>query len=277
MDYRILKRVNSPKDLKKLGFSELETLASEIRDFMIDVVSKNGGHLASSLGAVEITIAIHRVFNAPRDKIIWDVGHQAYCHKIITGRRERFKTLRKKGGISGFLKPKESKYDSFGAGHTSTSISAAFGFAKARDIKGEKHEVIAVIGDASLANGLALEAVNNAGHDKTNMTVIVVDNEMSISPTVGALSNYLNSLMTGGFFTRLREATKFALEKIPTIGRPSVKVIQLIEEGIKGIISPGIIFDELGFRYIGPITEGHNIKLLVNTLENVKKLPGPKL
>jgi 1-deoxy-D-xylulose-5-phosphate synthase len=277
MSYRILDKIHGPKDLKKLAFPELDALASEVRDLMIEVVSKNGGHLASSLGAVEITIALHRVFNAPRDIIVWDVGHQAYAHKILTGRKSGFRTLRQYGGLSGFLKPGESKYDAFAAGHTSTSISAALGFAKARDINKENREVVAVLGDASLANGMSLEAINNAGHDKTNLTVVVIDNEMSISPTVGALSNYLNSLMTGGFFTKLRIAIKAMLEKIPAIGKPSVNVIQHIEEGIKGIVSPGIIFDELGLRYIGPISWGHDIKRLVGTLENVKKIKGPKL
>ena len=244
---------------------------------MVDVTSQTGGHLASSLGAVEIAIALHRVFNAPLDKIIWDVGHQAYAHKILTGRKNRFKTLRQYKGMSGFLKPSESKYDVFGAGHTSTAISAALGFAKARDIAGQDHEVVAVLGDASLANGMSLEAINNAGHDKTKMIIVVIDNEMSISPTVGALSNYLNRLMTGGLFNKLRGVTKSVLEKIPGIGRTSVNVIRHIEEGVKGIISPGIIFDELGLRYVGPISGGHNIRLLESTLLNIKDIQGPKL
>lgn len=277
MTYKILDKIQGPRDIKKLDFIEMDLLAAEVRDYMVSVVSQTGGHLASSLGAVEITIALHRVFNAPKDVIVWDVGHQAYAHKILTGRKEKFKTLRQYRGMSGFLKPKESKYDAFGAGHTSTSISAALGFAKARDINGKNNEVIAVLGDASLANGMSLEAINNTGHDKTKMIVVVIDNEMSISPTVGALSNYLNSLMTGGFFTKVRATTKSILEKIPGIGKPSVNVIQHIEEGIKGIVSPGIIFDELGLRYIGPISEGHNIKLLVNTLNNIRDIPGPKL
>ncbi len=276
MAYKFLDRIRRPADLKKLSMSELNTLALEVRDYMVDVVSKTGGHLASSLGAVEITIAIHRAFNTPRDIVVWDVGHQAYAHKILTGRKNRFKTLRQYKGLSGFLKPSESEYDVFGAGHTSTAISAAMGFAKARDLRGLKHEVAAVLGDASLANGMSLEAINNVGHDRTKMTVIVIDNEMSISPTAGALSNYLNSLMTGGMFKKLRAATKTVLEKIPGIGKPSVNIIRHIEEGIKGIISPGIIFDELGLRYIGPIS-GHNIKLLVKTLQNIRDIPGPKL
>lgn len=277
MEYRILDKIRKPADLKKLDYKELNLLAAEVRDYMVTVVSENGGHLASSLGAVEVTIALHRVFNAPKDIIVWDVGHQAYAHKILTGRKSKFRSLRQYRGLSGFLKPAESVYDVFGAGHTSTSISAALGFAKARDINGGKNEVIAVLGDASLANGMSLEAINNAGHDKTKMIVVVIDNEMSISPTVGAMSNYLNSLMTGKFFKKARAMTKSLLEKIPAIGKPSVNLIQHIEEGIKGIASPGIIFDELGLRYIGPITEGHNIKMLVQTLENIKDIPGPKL
>jgi 1-deoxy-D-xylulose-5-phosphate synthase len=277
MKYKILDDIHKPSDLKKLSFKDLDLLAVEIRHYMVEVTSETGGHLASSLGAVEIAIALHRVFNTPEDKIIWDVGHQAYAHKILTGRKNRFKTLRQYKGLSGFLKPGESKYDVFGAGHTSTAISAALGFAKARDIAGQDFEVVAVLGDASLANGMSLEAINNAGHDKTKMIIVVIDNEMSISPTVGALSNYLNRLMTGGLVNKLRGVTKSVLEKIPGIGKTSVNVIRHIEEGVKGIISPGIIFDELGLRYIGPISGGHNIKLIERALANIKDIKGPKL
>jgi len=276
MTYKILDKINKPDVIKKLSFEQLNILASEIRDYMVSVVSKTGGHLASSLGAVEITLALYKVFNPPYDKIIWDVGHQAYCHKIITGRKNRFKTLRQKNGLSGFLKPSESKYDIFGAGHSSTSISAALGFAKARDLNNEKYEVISVIGDASIANGMALEAINHLGHDKTKMLIVVIDNEMSISPTVGALSEYFNRLMSGGVITKLRNKIKSVLQKIPAIGYPTTKVIMSMEEAIKAIFSPGIIFDELGVRYFGPIN-GHNIKLLTETLNNIKDIEGPKL
>lgn len=278
MAYNILNRVNEPSDIKKLDPQELDQLASDIRGFMVDMVSETGGHLASSLGAVETTIALYKVFDLGPDKVIWDVGHQAYAHKILTGRKESFHTLRQYKGVSGFLKPAESKYDFFGAGHTSTSISAAMGFAKARDINGEKHEVIAVIGDASLANGMSFEGINHIGHDKTNMLVVVIDNEMSISPTVGALSNYLNSIITGRIYNNLRESTKGLLEKFPKgFAVPVASVMKHFEEGIKGIFSPGVLFEELGFKYFGPISGGHNIKMLVETFTKLKEIKGPKL
>jgi 1-deoxy-D-xylulose-5-phosphate synthase len=278
MAYNILNKVENPSDLKNLSPGELDTLASDIRGFMVDTVSLTGGHLASSLGAVETTIALYKVFDINQDKVIWDVGHQAYTHKILTGRKSSFHTLRQYKGLSGFLKPSESKYDFFGAGHTSTSISAAMGFAKARDIRGEKHDVIAVLGDASLANGLSLEAINHIGHDKTDILVVVIDNEMSISPTVGALSNYLNSIITGKTYNKLREFTKGFLDKMPKgIAVPVASVMKHFEEGIKGIFSPGVLFEELGFRYFGPISGGHNIKMLVETFTKLKEIKGPKL
>jgi 1-deoxy-D-xylulose-5-phosphate synthase len=278
MEYKILNNIKSPADLKQLSYAQLDELAVEVRDFMVETVSSTGGHLASSLGAVEATIALYRVFSPPEDRIIWDVGHQAYTHKILTGRKARFKTLRQYGGISGFLKPDESKYDFFGAGHTSTSISAAMGFAKARDLKGENYSVVAVLGDASLANGMSLEAINHIGHDKTDMLVVVIDNEMSISPTVGALSNYLNGIITGRMYNNLRQSAKKFLETIPkNIGSPVAVVMKHIEEGIKGVFSPGALFEELGFKYFGPITNGHNIKTLTETLIKLKEIRGPKL
>ena len=278
MKYKILDKIKSPDDLKVLSYEELDTLAVEVRDFMVETVSQNGGHLASSLGAVEVTIALYRVFSPPSDKIIWDVGHQAYAHKILTGRKGIFHTLRKYNGISGFLKPDESKYDMFGAGHTSTSISAAMGFAKARDLKNMKYSVIAVLGDASLANGMSLEAINHIGHDKTDVLVVVIDNEMSISPTVGALSNYLNRIITGRMYNNLRQSAKSFLEKMPrNIGSPVATVMKHIEEGIKGVLSPGALFEELGFKYFGPITNGHNIRTLAETLIKLKEIKGPKL
>jgi len=276
MKFKILGRINKPQDLKNLSQKELDILAREIREYMVDSVSKTGGHLASSLGAVEITLALYSVFNPPEDKVIWDVGHQAYAHKILTGRRAGFRKLRSKDGISGFLKPSESKYDAFGAGHTSTSISAAMGFAKARDLSNSGNEVVAVLGDASLANGMSLEAINSIGHDKTNVIIVVIDNEMSISPTVGALSSYMNNIMTGNIYNRMRDAAKFVVTKLPGIGEPTANLIKHLEEGVKGVFSPGIIFEELGVHYFGPI-DGHNIKLLINTLNNVKKIKGPRM
>ncbi|MCE5301144.1 MAG: 1-deoxy-D-xylulose-5-phosphate synthase [Spirochaetia bacterium] len=276
--YKILSRVNSPADLKKLNYEELDTLADEIRDHIVEVVSKNGGHLASSLGTVEITIALYRVFNPPVDKIIWDVGHQAYAHKILTGRKNRFKTLRQYRGISGFLKPDESKYDAFGAGHTSTSISAAMGFAMARDLAKKNNKVIAVIGDASIAGGMSFEAINHIGHEKTDLLVVLVDTEMSISPTVGAMSGYMNKIITGKGYNEFQQAVKTMVEKMPaTIGAPLVTILKHVGEGIKGMYSQGALFEELGFRYFGPIGNGHNIKTLVETFEKLKDIKGPKI
>jgi 1-deoxy-D-xylulose-5-phosphate synthase len=278
MKYTILSRINSPDDLKALSYKELDILASEIRDYMVDVVSRNGGHLASSLGAVETTIALYRVFDPPTDRVIWDVGHQAYSHKIITGRKNLFKTLRQYKGISGFLKPDESKYDAFGAGHTSTSISAAMGFAKARDLKGLHHNVIAVIGDASLANGMSFEAINHIGHDKTDMLIVVIDNEMSISPTVGALSGYLNKIITGKGYNDLQTSVKSFVDKLPhPISSPVASLLKHVAEGIKGMLSPGVLFEELGFRYFGPINSGHNIRQLADTFSKLKAIKGPKI
>ncbi|MFP4466467.1 MAG: 1-deoxy-D-xylulose-5-phosphate synthase [Candidatus Goldiibacteriota bacterium] len=274
--YKYLNSIKKPADILSLDQEALDLLASETRDFMVDVVSRNGGHLASSLGAVETCIALFKTFRPPEDKIIWDVGHQAYAHKILTGRKNRFKTLRKKNGISGFLKPSESKYDVFAAGHTSTSISSAMGIAKARDIAKQNFSVIAVIGDASLANGMSLEAINNIGHDKTDILIVVIDNEMSISPTVGAMSNYLNKIISGKFYTEFKTSTKKIIESIPKIGSPTASLIKHLEEAVRGVLSPGMIFEELGLYYYGPI-DGHNIGVLTETLDNIKKIKGPKL
>lgn len=276
MKYQILYKINSPDDLKKLSYEELNLLSSEIRDLLIKTVSRTGGHLASSLGAVESTIALYRVFSPPDDKIVWDVGHQAYSHKILTGRAKKFHTLRQLNGISGFLKRSESKYDIFGAGHSSTSISAAMGLAKARDLKKERNYIIAVIGDASIANGMALEAMNHIGQNKTDILIYIIDNEMSISPTVGALSEYFNKIITGNIYNKIRDITKFILDKIPKVGFPFASIIKHIEEGIKGIFSPGILFEELGFKFFGPIN-GHNIKLIEETLKKIKDIKGPKI
>ncbi len=278
MKYTILNNIKSPDNLKGLSFAELDTLACEVRDYMIETVSHTGGHLASSLGAVETTIALYKVYDPPADKIIWDVGHQAYSHKILTGRKNAFKTLRQYKGISGFLKPDESRYDAFGAGHTSTSISAAMGFAKARDLQGKKHKVVAVIGDASFANGMSFEAINHIGHEKTDILIVMIDNEMSISPTVGALSGYLNKIITGKGYNEAQDWFKSFVEKLPQpIGAPFANVLKHIAEGIKGMISPGALFEELGFRYFGPINAGHNIKELVDTFSKLKNIKGPKI
>ncbi|MCX5776497.1 MAG: 1-deoxy-D-xylulose-5-phosphate synthase [Candidatus Firestonebacteria bacterium] len=270
----ILDRVNDPKDIKKLSPVELQQLSNELRDFVVNVVSKTGGHLASNLGVAELTVALHYVFNAPKDKIIWDVGHQSYIHKILTGRKNKFHTLRQFGGISGFPKLCESVYDAFETGHSGTSISAALGMAAARDLKRENHKVIAVTGDASLSNGISLEAVNNAGHLKKDLIVILNDNEMSIAPNVGAISAHLNRIITGEFYNKAKEKAKNFISKKAIFGLPVMRIAKVIEEGLKGIISHGIMFEELGFHYIGPV-DGHNIPQLVETFQNIKKFKGP--
>jgi 1-deoxy-D-xylulose-5-phosphate synthase len=272
----ILSRVNFPEDIRRLSRTELSDLAEEIREIMIETVSKRGGHLASSLGTVELTLAIHYVFDTPRDRLIWDVGHQAYAHKIITGRKDRFDTLRQKGGISGFPKREESPYDVFDVGHSGTSISAAAGIAEARCIKGEDFRIIAVIGDGSMSAGMAFEGLNWTGDRKKNLIIILNDNEMCISPNVGALSSYLNRIMTGQTVTRIRNEVKTFLKSVPGIGEQMLKFSRQVEESLKTFFVPGAIFEELGFTYVGPL-EGHHIDHLIKTLDNVRKLEGPVL
>lgn len=272
----MLEKIFSPADVKKLGMEELKALAGELRHTIIGTVSVNGGHLASNLGVVELTIALHYVFNSPSDKIVWDVGHQSYSHKILTGRREAFPTIRKEQGLSGFPKRQESEHDAFGAGHSSTSISAALGILEGRDRNRESFKVIAVIGDGAMSGGLAFEGLNNAGHLKKDLIVILNDNEMSISPNVGALSAYMNRILTGQFYRKLKKETKLFLEGIPKVGTPMAKMAQKVEETLKGLILPGILFEELGFDYIGPI-DGHNIELLIETLRRIKTATSPTL
>ena len=272
----ILDKVNSAQDLRMLPEEELPELASEVRGEIIDVVSRTGGHLASSLGVVDLTIALHYAFDTPKDRIVWDVGHQAYAHKILTGRRAEFPTLRQYGGISGFPKREESPADHFDVGHASTSISAALGMIAARDIKGEDFRVIAVIGDGSISAGLAFEGLNQAGHLKKNLVVILNDNEMSISPNVGALSSYLSRLMTGNFYTKLRLETKHFLQGIPKVGEAMFNLAKRTEDSIKGLVAPGMLFEDLGFQYVGPI-DGHNIDHLLQTFHNIKDFTWPVL
>ncbi len=272
----ILDKVNSTQDLRTLPQEELATLAGEVRQEILDVVSRNGGHLASSLGVVDLTIALHYAFDTPNDRIIWDVGHQTYAHKILTGRRAQFPTLRQHGGISGFPKREESPCDHFDVGHASTSISAALGMAAARDIKGEDYRVIAVIGDGSISAGLAFEGMNQAGHLKKNLVVVLNDNEMSISPNVGALSSYLSRLMTGNFYTKLRKETKQFLQGIPKVGESMFNFAKRAEDSLKGLVAPGMLFEDLGFQYIGPI-DGHNIDHLLETFRNIKNYTWPVL
>ncbi len=272
----LLSGINSPSDLKKLEPEDLSQLASELRETIISTVSKTGGHLASSLGVVELTIVLHYIFDTPSDKIIWDVGHQAYAHKLLTGRRDSFHTLRQEGGISGFPKREESEYDSFDVGHSSTSISAALGMAKARDLRGGKNKVIAVIGDGSMTAGLAFEGLNHAGHLDTDLIVILNDNEMSISQNVGGLSSYLNRIMTGYFYNKFRKETESFLKHIPKIGGSMADLARRAEESFKNLIVPGMLFEELGFKYFGPI-DGNDLGFLIDTLNNIKILNGPIL
>jgi 1-deoxy-D-xylulose-5-phosphate synthase len=271
-----LEHIKSPEDLKKLSISELKKLAKEIRNTIVHRVSKNGGHLASNLGVVELTIALHYVFNSPVDKIIWDVGHQSYTHKLLTGRYEKFPSLRKYMGIAGFPQRSESEHDAFGTGHSSTSISAALGIIEGRDKNKEDFKVIAVIGDGAMTAGLALEGLNNAGDLKKDLIVILNDNEMSISASVGALSAYLNRILTGDLYQKFKRDTKSFLEGIPKLGGAAAKIARKTEEMLKGIFLPGILFEELGFNYVGPI-DGHNIELLIDTLERIKTTSPPVL
>ena len=274
----ILKKVNSPEDLKKLSFEEIEQLAGEIREYMIEVLSKIGGHIAPNLGAVELTLALHYVFDSPKDKIIWDVGHQAYPHKIITGRRDLLPTIRQFGGISGFTKRDESPHDIFGAGHASTSLSAALGIATARDLLGEKFHVVAVIGDGALTGGMALEALNNIGHLKKDMIVILNDNEMSIAENVGAVSNHLSKLVSTPAYYKFKEELWELLGKLPSekLSKRAQTLARKLKEGLKNLAIPTIVFEEFGFEYIGPLY-GHDVKLLIDTLNKVKKAKGPIL
>lgn len=272
----MLEKINSPENLKKLNIEEKSKLAEEIRKYILEVVSKNGGHLASNLGIVELTIALHSVFNMPKDKIVWDVGHQSYVHKILTGRREQFKTLRKLNGISGFPKINESEYDSFDTGHSSTSISAALGMARARDLKKENNHVIAVIGDGALTGGMALEALNDAGFSKTKMIVILNDNEMSISKNIGGLNLFLSRLRTKKLYKKSSISLKNMLLKVPAIGKPIVKILQRIKRSIKQLFIPKMFFEDIGFIYLGPV-DGHNIEQLENILNLSKELDKPVL
>jgi len=253
---------------------QLEQLAEEIREFLIEKVSSSGGHLASNLGVVELTLAVHKVFDTPKDKIVWDVGHQSYVHKILTGRRDEFDTLRKIDGISGFPKVDESSHDCFNTGHSSTSVSAALGLAKARDIKKEYYHVAAVIGDGALTGGMAFEALNDAGRSPNNFIVILNDNEMSISKNVGGLSSYLSKITTEPIYFKVKEDIDLILNKIPAIGKSAAKALDRAKGTVKYLITPGIIFEELGFKYLGPI-DGHNISELINVLARAKQVKGP--
>ncbi|MCQ2359471.1 MAG: 1-deoxy-D-xylulose-5-phosphate synthase, partial [Phascolarctobacterium sp.] len=270
-----LENINSPEDVKKLSVPELNLLAQEIRDYLIDVTSKNGGHLAPNLGVVELTLALHKVFSTPKDKLIFDVGHQAYVHKIITGRREWFKTLRTYGGMSGFPKRSESEHDAFGAGHSSTSVSAAVGMAVARDLQGEDYDIVAVIGDGSMTGGMAFEALNNAGDLQKNMIVVLNDNEMSISKNVGAMSEYLNNLRTGETYNKVKADLEGWLKNL-SVGADVLKVLRRVKTSAKYLVLPTSLFEELGFTYLGPV-DGHDINGLIEILSAARRIEGPVL
>ncbi len=271
-----LSELKGPGDIKGMDLDELGALSEQIRETIIEMVSRTGGHLASSLGVVELTVALHYVFETPYDKIVWDVGHQCYPHKMLTGRYGQFASLRQYKGLGGFPKRAESPYDSFDTGHSSTSISAAVGLLEARDLKGEGYKAIAVIGDGAMTSGLAFEGLNHAGHQKKDLIVILNDNEMSISPNVGALSLYLNRILTGETFNKFRNETKKFIENIPKLGGRISQFAQRLEESVKGLILPGLLFEELGFNYVGPI-DGHNIKALIETFESIKTSDRPVL
>lgn len=272
----LLDRVDSPTELKKLNYQELTELAEEIRQEMIDVVSANGGHLASNLGVVELTIALHRVFNSPEDKIVWDVGHQSYVHKLLTNRQKDFHTIRKYKGLSGFPKREESEHDCFNTGHSSTSISAALGFAKARDINNLNHHVVAVIGDGAMSGGMSYEALNHAGNSDTDLIVVLNDNEMFISQNVGAMSSYLNKIRTAPLYDKKKKDLEKFLKNIPAIGSKVARAAGKAKDGIKYFLVPGLLFEELGLTYLGPIN-GHDIHALEKVLNQAKHKGGPVL
>ncbi len=276
MDYKYLYSIDSPEDLRKLTISELKIVAEELREFLIDTISQIGGHLGASLGSVELTLALHYVFNTPQDQIVWDVGHQGYIHKIITGRRDVFQTIRQYHGISGFLKRTESPYDVFGAGHASTSVSAALGIATARDFSKENFKVVAVVGDGAMTGGMAYEAMNNAGMLKKNLIVVLNDNRMSIAPNVWAVSNYFTSFTVTGAYNKLKSDVWDLTGKLDLVGDRIRRVAGRIETGMKAVFTPGMLFEALGFRYFGPFN-GHNLPQLVKTFKELKDLKGPLL
>ncbi|HYW72542.1 MAG TPA: 1-deoxy-D-xylulose-5-phosphate synthase [Pyrinomonadaceae bacterium] len=267
----LLEKINSPEDLRRLPADELQTVADEIRQYILETMSRVGGHTGASLGAVELAVALHYAFDTPRDRLVWDVGHQAYAHKILTGRREQLPTVKQYGGISGFLRRDESEYDAFGAGHASTSLSAALGMAVARDRKKENHHVVALIGDASLAGGMAMEAVNQAGHLKTRLIVVLNDNEMSIAPAVGALTGYLNRIREAHGYHRFKDGVEEKLLSIPSVGSRLHHAAKTMKDAIAAAVLPGALVNELGFKYIGYV-DGHNVRALVAALREAQQI-----
>lgn len=276
MKSAILPTINSPQDIKKLSLEELEQLAEEIRAYILEVVSVNGGHLGAALGAVDLTLALHYCFDSPQDTFVWDVGHQVHAHKIITGRREAFKTFRQPGGLSGFSNKDESVHDPFTTGHGGASISTALGIAMANKLQGNKRKAIAIIGDASLVSGMAFEAMNHAGHLRDNLIVILNDNEMSISKTVGALSRHLNKIITNPTYNHIRKDIEHFIRKMPKVGESMIKAAKRLDEGLKNLLVPGLVFEELGFRYFGPV-DGHSIRGLVQIFKNISSIETPIL
>ncbi len=268
--------ITSPRDIKNKTIAELNQLASEIRQFIIEIISQNGGHLASNLGVVELTLALHYIFDTPKDKIIWDVGHQTYVHKILTNRKNKLHSIRQYQGISGFPKVSESSHDFFNTGHSSTSISAALGFARARDLSGDKYSVVAVIGDGALTGGMAFEGLNDAGHRPTNLMVVLNDNQMSIANNVGSLSTYLSKIRSDPKYYKLKRDIEYLLNKIPAIGKGVYHAIERLKNTIKYLLVPGIIFEELGFKYMGPVN-GHDISCLISVLDRARSVNGPVL
>ncbi len=273
---RLLDKVNEPYDIKSFSNDELVQLSGEIREYLIDVVSETGGHLSSNLGVVELTVALHFVFNSPYDQLVWDVGHQSYVHKILTGRKEALKTIRQYGGLSGFTKRHESEHDTFGVGHSSTSISAALGFAAARDLKKEGNAVVAIIGDGAMTAGMAYEALNNGAGLKSNFIVILNDNQMSIAPNVGGMAQYLDKIRTGNTYNGLKSDVHKVLDKVPLVGKGLTKVVKDVKDGFKQIFISGMFFEEMGYKYLGPI-DGHNMDQVVTVLRQAKKIDGPVL
>ena len=276
MQLKLLPNIESPEDIREYSIEELNELVDELRHHTIETISRIGGHLAPTLGVIELTVALHKVFETPKDKIIWDVGHQGYAHKLLTGRFNQFSSIRQFGGLSGFLKRSESDYDVFGAGHASTSISAATGIAQSRKHSGKNFRVVSVIGDGSMTGGLAFEALNNAGALKTPMIVILNDNEMSISPNVGALNTYLTKIVTNPIYNHIREEIWNLSGKLPFGKKKARTILHRVEDSLKSLLVPGMLFEELGFRYIGPI-DGHNLKDLVDTFEKIKDVKSPML
>src|SRR5215208_7141278 len=272
----LLDQLQSPSDLRAMNRAELPVLAADMRARLVDVCSRTGGHIGAGLGVVELTIALHYAFRTPRDQLVWDVGHQGYPHKLLTGRNSRMETLRQENGISGFLKRSESEYDTFGAGHAATSISAALGIAAGRDVKGDDYKVVAILGDGALTSGLAYEGLNNAGHSERDVVVVLNDNEMSIAPNVGAMSKYLNSIQRNSLYNRVRSAIGELVDNAPGPLSSMGTIVRKWEESVKTFLTPGVLFEELGFRYFGPI-DGHDIGGMIDTFAAVRTMKGPRL